>query len=89
MPEFTKAQHMHTLPSRNPTLKHAPKKMFTYIHQMMFKNAHTCNIYNISKLETTQIFINSRMNKEITYSFLLLFLQGLSISLISVEFNNF
>ena len=54
----------------------------------MFKDAHTCSIYNISKLETTQMFINSRMNKEIKYSFLL-FLQGLSISLISIEFNNF
>ena len=36
---------------------------------MMFKDAHTCSIYNISKLETTQMFINSRMNKEIKYSF--------------------
>ena len=55
---------------------------------MMFKNARTCSIYNVSKLEATQMLINSRMNKDITYSFLLLFLQGLSISLINVEFNN-
>lgn len=42
------------------------REMFTYSRQMMFKNAHTCSIYNVSKLEATQMLINSRMNKDIT-----------------------